>query len=81
MELLIQDPVDAAPGARPEGPVDRPRPVLTVIQGGAPRRKRNRLSRSVPPPAAPAPDDQQQMAVEEVPIYLRPIPPWVPRLW
>jgi hypothetical protein len=61
------------------------RPTLRVIQGGL-----TRPSRRVPPPSPrDLPDPQEQpteatpapVDLDEVPIYLRPIPAWVPRLW
>jgi hypothetical protein len=58
------------------------RPALRILQGGLAR-----PSRLAPPPA---PRDSQaeptelvlpSVDLDDVPIYLRPIPAWVPRLW
>jgi len=63
---------------------ERTRPVLRVIQGGVARPRR------LEPPGAvrPAPerlesdlDDEVPLRVDDVPIYLRPMPAWLPRLW
>jgi hypothetical protein len=66
-------------GVEPAEKADWPRPELTVIQGGAPRRVRSR-SRAMRM-ALEAPPAEQLAEVEEIPVYLRPIPSWVPRLW
>jgi len=80
LRLLMRDGNDAtAGGAGAERRAAGPRPTLTVIQGGAPRRPRTGRSTTsrlaVAPPAAPDP------RLDEVAVYLRPIPSWVPRLW
>ncbi|HEV8676570.1 MAG TPA: hypothetical protein VGX21_21240 [Methylomirabilota bacterium] len=67
-----------------DGTVERggSRVVLRLIQGGAADQAQRRLlapptsARSqTPPAAAPAVD------VEDIPLYLRPIPARLPRLW
>jgi len=70
--------------------VDQPgrtRPVLRVIQGGVARPRR------LEPPGAPKPaperlesepefeSEEAPLRVDDVPIYLRPMPAWLPRLW
>lgn len=64
---------------------DGSRPALRVIQGGL-----SRTSRLAPPPGPGDLRDPQEQPTEvtpapvdldDVPIYLRPIPAWVPRLW
>ncbi len=67
---------DEEPAPRPAGA----RPPLRVLQGGLARPRR--LGASAP--ATPAPERPQAepvLRIEEIPIYLRPIPAWVPRLW
>ena len=74
-----------SPKPRVEAPDPGPgrgRPVLRVIQGGVTRRRR------LEPPGAPRPAsdpvaeaEEAPLRLEELPIYLRPIPAWLPRLW
>jgi hypothetical protein len=63
----------------PEPARGRARPVLRVIQGGVTRRRR------LDPPGAqrptPDPEPEETPLFDETPIYLRPIPAWLPRLW
>ncbi len=64
-----------------------PRPALTLLQGGLARPTRLGPTRPAAPAAAPtprptpAPRAAPVLRIEEIPIYLRPIPAWVPRLW
>jgi len=82
VKLVIDHARD--PGYTP-GPDDGSRPTLRVVQGGL-----SRPSRLVAPPeprgsrdVAEGPTETIPPAVDldEVPIFLRPIPAWVPRLW
>jgi hypothetical protein len=67
-------------------PDDGSRPALRLVQGGL-----TRPSRLVPPSPSPRdPRDLQEeptqvtpapVDLDDMPIYLRPIPAWVPRLW
>ena len=71
---------DTPAGAGAERPAAAPRPALKVLQGGAPRRSRPArpaIRLTVAPPSPTKPDPR----AEEIPVYLRPIPSWVPRLW
>ena len=76
--------VTSSPSVEPG--VDQPehtRPVLRIFQGGVARPRR------LEPPGAvkPAPEhleselDEAPLRVDDVPIYLRPMPAWLPRLW
>jgi hypothetical protein len=66
-------------------PGDGPRPTLRVVQGGLSRPSRlvapaePRGSRDVP--EEPTEAIPPAVDLNEVPIFLRPIPAWVPRLW
>ena len=80
MRLVVSQPVekmgDAGSARRP----DTPRPTLTLLRGGLARPKR--LGRAGSPAPEPAPPPTEPgLRVEEIAIYLRPIPAWVPRLW
>jgi hypothetical protein len=77
LRVLVQDTKGPSGADRPDT-TDWPRPTLTVIQGGAPRRPR---SRSQATRLALAPPAERRPEAEEIPVYLRPIPSWVPRLW
>ena len=66
-------------------PDDGSRPALRLVQGGV-----SRPPRLVPPSAPRDPRDMHEgrtdavpasVELDDVPIYLRPIPAWVPRLW
>jgi hypothetical protein len=56
------------------------RPALRIIEGGRARPSRLAAPRTTPAPPAPAPSETV-LDLDEVTIYLRPIPAWVPRLW
>lgn len=78
MRLVVNQSVEKvgdAPARRP----DEPRPTLRLIQGGLARPKR--VSPKANEAAPPAPRAEPVLRIEEIPIYLRPIPAWVPRLW
>ena len=80
MRLVVNQTLEkegGAPARRPEGP----RPALTLLQGGLARPKRLGPTRPAAPAAAPTPRAEPVLRIEEIPIYLRPIPAWVPRLW
>ncbi|HEV8307990.1 MAG TPA: hypothetical protein VGW35_10010 [Methylomirabilota bacterium] len=81
LELLVSRPADATPGSDPDRRVDWPRPELKLLQGGRARPKRLGPP-TAPPPGAERPSDApSRIMLPEVPIYLRPIPSWLPRLW
>jgi hypothetical protein len=54
--------------------------VLRVIQGGVTRRRRLE-SLGAPRPAADPVAEEAPLHLEEMTIYLRSIPAWLPRLW
>jgi hypothetical protein len=57
------------------------RPALTLIQGGLSRPRRVGPVAGRPRESAAAASPEPELRIEEIPIYLRPIPAWVPRLW
>jgi hypothetical protein len=81
VRLVVNRPQDPGTTGEPSAPhADAVRPALTLIHGGRARPRRVG-------PAAARPRDtadgslELELKIEEVPIYLRPIPAWVPRLW
>jgi hypothetical protein len=82
LRLLVRETKDEAAkqNASAERHAPSARPTLNVIQGGAPRRPRPARS-AARLAVAPAPRTRMTEQLEEVPVYLRPIPSWVPRLW
>ena len=81
MRLVVNRPQEPGTTGEPLAPhTDAVRPALTLIQGGRVR------PRKVGPAAAGPRETadgclEPELKIEEVPIYLRPIPAWVPRLW
>lgn len=82
MKLVIDHARDPEHTPRPD---DGSRAALRLVQGG-----RARPSRLVAPSEPRGPRDTREIPAEavlpvvdldEMPIYLRPIPAWVPRLW
>jgi len=60
---------------------DARRPALRVIQGGRVRTPRRLATPAGAAPAVPAPEPGPLPDLGEIPVYLRPIPAWLPRLW
>jgi hypothetical protein len=77
LRVLRHEGNDGGAGAHGAGRAKGPRPALTLIQGGAPRRGHRAASARLEVAPAPTP----RPVAEEVPVYLKPIPSWVPRLW
>jgi hypothetical protein len=78
MKLVVDHALSPVEGT-PSGPMGE-RPTLRVIQGGRTRAKHL----AEPRPAekrATAAEAQPVIDFDEMPIVLRPIPAWVPRLW
>jgi hypothetical protein len=71
---------------RPEAPEPNPasaRPALRVIQGGVTRRRRLEKPGAPRPASDPVAEVEEEapLGLEEMTIYLRAIPAWLPRLW
>jgi hypothetical protein len=79
MKLVVDHALSQVDGA-PSGPTAGERPTLRVIQGGRACSKRLAEPR---PPAKQAVAAQPEPVIDfdEVPMVLRPLPAWVPRLW
>ena len=80
MRLVVSRPQEPGTTGEARTPrADADRPALTLIQGGRPRPRK--VGARPPETAAGTPELELELKIEEVPIYLRPIPAWVPRLW
>lgn len=79
MKLVVDHALSPEDGA-PSGATVGERPALRVIQGGR-ARPRHLAAPRLPEKRGAAAEPEPVIDFDEVPIVLRPIPAWVPRLW